>query len=138
MTASEASSASTGTTAPSTQLPDGTSHKCNAADSDEPTTAKCHRGHSHKQSSGEAITGMASSIAKLASAFANDAVVLLPQCKRAVIHAIEYDGDLSENGQIEVYKIIHCDTTFADTLLAIRQKGSCTHFIKSELYSEAT
>jgi hypothetical protein len=126
------------TTAPSTQLSDGTSRKRNAADSYEPTAAKRHRGHSRKQSSGEAITGMASSIAELASAFASDAVVPSPQRKRAAIHAIEDDGDLSENEQIEVYKIIRRDTTFADTLLAIRQKGSRTRFIKSELYSEAT
>ena len=76
-----ASSASTGTTAPSTQHPDGTSRKRKAADSDEPTTAKRHRGHSCRQSSGDAIAGMASSIAKLASAFANDAVVPSPQRK---------------------------------------------------------
>jgi len=133
-----ASPASPVTTAPSTQLSDGTSCKRNAADSDEPTTAKCHRGHSHKQSSGEAITCVASSIAELASTFASNAVVPLPQHKQAAIHAIKDDGDLSKNEQIEVYQIIHCDTTFADTLLAIRQKGSHTHFIKSKLYSEAT
>ena len=56
---------------------------------------------------------------QLASVFANDAVIPSPQCKQAEIHAIEDDGDLSENEQIEVYKIICCDTTFTDTLLAI-------------------
>ncbi|TFK32008.1 hypothetical protein BDQ12DRAFT_671440, partial [Crucibulum laeve] len=72
----------------------------------------------------------------LASAFTNDAAIPSPQCKHAAIHTIEDDGDLSENEMIKVYKIIQHDTTFAETILAIQQKGSHTHFIKSELYDD--
>lgn len=123
--------------APFTQIPKiEASRKREAADSDETPFFKRQRGHGRKQSSGQAITGMASSIAQLASAVAGETAVPSPQRKRSAIHAIEDDGDLSEDEQIQVFKIIRRDTAFADTLLAIRKKESRTRFIKSELYDE--
>jgi len=125
-------------TAPSTQQSHGgSSRKREAPESDELVSAKRPRNsHGRKQSSGHAIAGMASSIAQLASSFANDTVIPSPQRKRAAIHAIEDDGDLSENDMIKVFKIIRRDTTFADTLLAIRKKESRTRFIISELLDD--
>ena len=66
------------------------------------------------------------------------ATIASPACKHAAIHAIEDDGDLSDDEQIQVYKIIHCDTSFADTLLTIRKKEACIRFIMSELYQGDT
>ncbi|KAG6907216.1 hypothetical protein DXG01_009872 [Tephrocybe rancida] len=69
-------------------------------DRDEPGSTKHQHGHGRKQSTGQAISGMATSIAQLASAVANDAggvAAPSPQRKRAAIDAIEDDSDLSEN-----------------------------------------
>ncbi|KAG6826692.1 hypothetical protein H0H87_006689 [Tephrocybe sp. NHM501043] len=88
----------------------------------------------HRKSGSVAIDGMASSIDRLAAAVAADAVVPSPSRKRAAIHAIEDDGDLSDEEQLKVFKIIRRDTTFADTILAIRKQSARTRFIKSELY----
>ncbi|KAG6839331.1 hypothetical protein C0991_003529, partial [Blastosporella zonata] len=85
--------------------------KCNAED-DEPTSNKCTRSHC-KQSSGQALSGMASSIAQLANAIANDSAIPFPQYE-----------------QIKVFKIIRRDTTFADTLLAIKKKSTQMCFIQ--------
>lgn len=78
--------------------------------------------HKHKKSGSQAMEDMASPIDWLASAVAADATVPSPVPKRAAIHAIEDDGDLSDNEQIQVFKIICHDTGFADTILAIRRK----------------
>ncbi|KAG6807625.1 hypothetical protein H0H92_006890 [Tricholoma furcatifolium] len=110
--------------------------KREAAEEDEPGSSKRSRGHGRRQSSGQALSGMASSIAQLASSLVNDTVVPSPQRKQAAVRIIEDDGDLSEEEQIKVFKIIRRDTSFADTLLAIKKKSTRTHFIQSELNSE--
>jgi len=113
--------------------PAPTSGKCQAADSFKSTSGKQVR-HAHKKSGSQAIEDMASSIDWLASAVAVDAAVPSPACKRATIHAIEDDGNLSDNKQTQVFQIICKDTTFANTILAIHKKDAHTWFIKSELY----
>ncbi|KAG6847438.1 hypothetical protein H0H93_008101 [Arthromyces matolae] len=90
--------------------------------------------HSRKVSGTQAIEGMATSINRLAEAVSNDAAVPSPIRKRQAIHLIEDDGDLSDDEQIKVIKIIRRDTSFADTILAIRKAESRTRYIKSELY----
>ena len=76
---------------------------------------------------------MASSMDHLAAAFVNDGPVTSPERKRQAIRVIEDDDDLSENECIHAYQIIHKDTTFADTVLAIRKKETRTHYIQQEL-----
>jgi hypothetical protein len=91
----------------------------------------------HRKSGSQAIDGVASSINRLADAFTTDTVTPSPARKRAAIHAVEDDGDLSDDEQLRVFKIIRHDTGFADTILAIRKKCARTRFIKEELYGEA-
>jgi hypothetical protein len=80
---------------------------------------------------------VASSINQLTNAFSANSTVLSPACKWAAIHAIEDDGDLSDDKQLKVFKIIHCNTSFANTILAICKQSAHTCFIKEELYGEA-
>ena len=73
-----------------------------AAPSDAMTSAKCIW-NGHKRSGSSAINGVAVSINHLANAiFADTAVATIasPACKRVAIHAIEDDGDLSDDEQI--------------------------------------
>jgi len=109
------------------------SSKRQAADTLEPVSGKRTR-QGRKKSGSQAIGDMASSIDRLASTFAVDAAVPSPMRKRAAIHAIEDDGDLSDNEQTQAFQIIRKDTAFADTILAIRKKDARTRLIKSELY----
>lgn len=88
----------------------------------------------HRKSSSQAIDSMASSISRLADAFTADTDIPSPAWKWAAIHAVEDDGDLSDDEQLKVFNIICHDTGFADTILAIHKKHACTHFIKEELY----
>ena len=77
---------------------------------------------------------MASSVDHLAARFANDGPVTSPERKCQAIHAIKDDDDLSEDECIHAYQMIRKDTTFADTLLAIHKKETCTCYIQKELY----
>jgi hypothetical protein len=92
--------------------------------------------HSHWKSGHQSIDGVASSINRLADVFSADTTVLSPARKWAAIHAIKDDGDLSDD-ELKVFKIIRRDTSFADTILAIRKQSAHTRFIKEELYGEA-
>jgi hypothetical protein len=109
-----------------------TSSKCQAADTFESMSGKrvCHGCKSGSQ----AIEDVASSIDWLATALAVDAAAPSLERKRAAIHTIEDDGDLSDNEQTQVFQVICKDTAFADTVLAISKKEACTRFIKSKLY----
>ncbi|KAG6806703.1 hypothetical protein H0H92_010312, partial [Tricholoma furcatifolium] len=86
------------------------------------------------KSGSQAIEDMAASIKSLADAVSNDAPVPSPARKRSAIHMIEDDGQLSDDEQIKVIKMICRDTSFADTILAIRKPNARTRYIKSELY----
>jgi len=77
---------------------------------------------------------MASSISQLADAFTADTAILSPAQKWAAIHAVEDDSDLSDDEQLKVFKVIHHDTGFANTILAICRGHAHTCFIKEELY----
>ncbi|KAG6841388.1 hypothetical protein C0991_011552 [Blastosporella zonata] len=76
---------------------------------------------------------MASSIAQLSNVIANDSAIPSPQRKQAAVCMIKDDDELSEDEQIKVFKIIRRDTTFADTLLAIKKKSTQMCFIQSEI-----
>jgi hypothetical protein len=90
----------------------------------------------HRKAGSQAIDGMMTSIHHLAQSLATDtAVISSPVRKRAAIHAIEDDGDLSDDEHLRVVKHIRHDTGFADTILAICKKSIRTRFIKSELES---
>ena len=91
----------------------------------------------HWKSGSQAINGMASSINQLANAFAMDTVTPSPAWKWAASHAVDDDGDLSDDEQLRVFKIICHDTGFADTILAIHKKCAHICFIKKELYGKA-
>ncbi|KAF5367349.1 hypothetical protein D9615_010294 [Tricholomella constricta] len=110
--------------------------KRHAADPGSSISSKRAR-HGRKKSSSQAIEEMASSINRLVEAVATDTSAPSPARKRAAIHMIEDDADLSDNEQLKVIKIIRRDTTFADTILAIRKAESRTRYIKSELYPVA-
>ena len=56
-----------------------------------------------------------------------------PECKKQAIHLIDDDGDLSEDEMIMTLKLIRRDTSFADTILALKKKTTRTKYIKSEL-----
>ena len=90
--------------------------------------------NSHWKSGSQAIDGMASSISQLANAITADTIIPSPVQKQAAIHTVEDDGDLSDDEQLRVFKVICHDTGFADTILAICKKSACTRFIKEELY----
>ena len=109
--------------------------KRQAADSFESMSGKRVR-HGRKSGS-HAMEGVASSIDWLAAALAVESAggtAASPERKRAAIHTIEDDGDLSDNERIQIFQVIRKDTAFADTLLSIRKKDDRTQFIKSELY----
>lgn len=103
--------------------------KRHAAEVGPSESVKRSKGRKHS-----AIDSMASSVDRLAAAFANDGPVASPERKRQAIHAIEDDDDLSEDERIHAYQMIRKDTTFADTLLSIRKKKTRTRYIQSELY----
>lgn len=109
--------------------------KRQAADSFESMSGKRVR-HGRKLGS-HAMEGVASSIDRLAAALTVESVggtAASPEHKQAAIHVIEDDGDLSDNEQIQIFRVIRKDTAFADTLLSIHKKDDRTQFIKSELY----
>ena len=56
-----------------------------------------------------------------------------PERKKQAIHLIDDDGDLSEDEMIMTLKLIRRDTSFADTILALKKKTTRTKYIKSEL-----
>ena len=64
---------------------------------------------------------------------AADTVVSLPEYKCKAIEVIKDDGDLSENVMNRVYKIVHCDTAFADAVLAIQKQSAHTSFIQNKI-----
>jgi hypothetical protein len=72
---------------------------------------------------------MASAVDCLAATFANDGSIISPEQKHQTIHVIEDDNNLLKNEHIHAYQIIHKDTTFADMLLTIHKKETCTHYI---------
>ncbi|KAG6834959.1 hypothetical protein H0H93_006081 [Arthromyces matolae] len=99
---------------------------------DTPSTSN-KRSRGHRKSGSQAIDGMTSSIARLAEAFAADAVVPSPSRKRAAIHMIEDDGQLTSPEQLKAYKLIRTDTSFADMIVSIRNQSARTAFIKDEI-----
>jgi hypothetical protein len=110
------SSISTSSTAAAPSLPIvatsaaaiGSSAPTPAAIPSADTTASGKRSRNgHRKSGSQAIEGVASSINRLADALAADTAVPSPARKRAAIHAVEDDGDLSDDEQLRVFKIIH-------------------------------
>ncbi|KAF8341693.1 Myb/SANT-like DNA-binding domain-containing protein [Amanita rubescens] len=91
--------------------------------------------YNRKPSGSQAMVDMASSIDRLASSVAGPNVTLAssPERKRAAIKLIEKDEDLSGDELTKTFKLIRCDTSFADTILAISDKSHRTQYIQSEL-----
>jgi len=108
-------------------------HKHSADDTFEESAPTTHPKPSRKTSSGQAITQVALSVLALASAFSSSGVSTSPEQKWLAIQLLEDDGDLSDNEHIRAMKLIHCDISVADVLLAVGSKERRTHYIQSEL-----
>ena len=87
----------------------------------------------HKPSAGHAITDVASSVRDLASAFSLSGGETSPQRCRHAIKCIEDDGNLSDDEQIKIFKLIRKDVTVADMITSIGAKEKRTRYILSEL-----
>jgi len=113
------------------------SRKRSAADSGQADPVK-RQNRGRKPTGSQAVMDVASSIDRLASAFSGpgasgatgSSVMTSPERKRHAIHLIEDDSDLSENERISAFKLMRRDTSFADTILAIRSKETRTRFIQ--------
>ncbi|KAG6882525.1 hypothetical protein C0992_011412, partial [Termitomyces sp. T32_za158] len=88
---------------------------------------------SRKVSSGEALATVAGSIEHLADSFTADAANTSPQRKRAAIKILEQDAMLSPHSLLRAFKLIRCDTGFADMITSINDKESHTSYINLEL-----
>ncbi len=76
---------------------------------------------------------MASSVRELAKAFKSSGGEGSPVFWTAAIKIIEVDDDLSENEQLQIFKVICKDISVADLILAMKNKEKHTHYIQSEV-----
>ena len=51
----------------------------------------------------------------------------------AAIKLIDKDNELSDNEQLQIFKVIHKDISVADLIFAMKNKGKRTRYIQSEL-----
>ena len=89
---------------------------------------RTRKGNSHT-----AIDKMAASVSELATAFKNSGGETSPERRKAAIEMIENDDDLSENEQVQIFKVIRRDVAVADFIVGIRDKAKRTRYIQSEL-----
>jgi len=76
---------------------------------------------------------VASSVWDLASTFSSSGGETSPQWCRHAIKCIEDDGDLSDDEQIKIFKLICKDVTVTDMIISIGAKEKHTRYILSEL-----
>jgi hypothetical protein len=69
----------------------------------------------------------------LADKFDESGGVASPERRRAAIHCLEEDDDLSETEQVAAVRLFSRKTTIADSYLAIKKKSTRTRYIQSEL-----
>lgn len=82
----------------------------------------------------DAMFSVAGAISSLAESFAEDTIILTsPQRRKAAIHKLAEDDDLSENEQVQAIRLFSRQTAVADSYLAIKKKTTRTLYIQSEL-----
>ena len=110
------------------------SHK-HPAESEHPSLVSTK--HSHKITTAAAgLTDVASSVHDLATAFSASGASVGPTSpahRAAAIKLIDKDDELSDNEQLQIFKVIHKDISVADLIFAMRNKGKRTRYIQSEL-----
>lgn len=81
----------------------------------------------------DAMFSVAGAIETLADKFGESDAPSTPQRRRAAIHQLEQDDDLSENEQVQAIRLFSRQTAIAETYLAINKKSTRTLYIQSEL-----
>lgn len=76
---------------------------------------------------------MAESIDNIAEAVRQSGGEPSPECHKSAIKVIVDDNDLSDNEQMKIFKAIHHDVAYADSILAIQEKARHTCYIQCEL-----
>lgn len=120
---------------PTTPWKVSASHRKRPAEDFEPASSKRIRGR--KPTAGHAMTDVASSVRELATAFVGSASSTATPERKAAIRQLEDDADLSENEQIQAFRLFRKDSTIAQSYLSISKKATRTLYIQSEL-AEAT
>jgi hypothetical protein len=100
----------------------------------QPTGRSIRRSASGGRGSGtDAMFSVAGAIETLADKFDESGGVASPERRRAAIHRLEEDDDLSETEQVAAVRLFSRKTTIADSYLAIKKKSTHTRYIQSEL-----
>ena len=100
----------------------------------QPTGRSIRRSASGGRGSGtDAMFSVAGAIETLADKFDEPGSVTSPERRRAAIHRLEEDDDLSETEQVAAIRLFSHRTTIADSYLAIKKKSTRTRYIQSEL-----
>jgi len=80
---------------------------------------------------------VASSMRDIARAVLTDSAqgngLASPERRRAAIQSLEDDGELSENDQVKVIRLIQHQTSIADSILAIKNKRTRALYLRAEL-----
>ena len=116
---------------PPTPLSTINSRKRPADGYDSGASNKCSR---KATATSGAIGEVASSVRDLATAFKGSAGPTTPERCVAAVKIIEDNNELSENEQLQAFKIICHDVAVADFIVAIQDKGKRTRYIQSEIY----
>ncbi|KAF8810434.1 hypothetical protein BYT27DRAFT_7091718 [Phlegmacium glaucopus] len=120
---------------PKTPVPSA-SCKCHAVDDagDSVSTKRVSRnGRNGKTSAGQAISSMASSVQGLAEALAKPDPLTTPERRTAAISIIEQEAAFSDRSRNKVFKLIHRDIAFAESITSIQDAQKRVSYIRSEL-----
>ncbi|KAE9388796.1 hypothetical protein BT96DRAFT_1003857 [Gymnopus androsaceus JB14] len=96
--------------------------------------------HGCKPTQSDAGFEMANAMRDLARSALGDAAdhsILSPACKKHAIEHIEADYKLSDEEMISAFKLVHRETSVADTYIAISSVAHCTCFLQAELEAAA-
>jgi hypothetical protein len=104
-----------------------------AAEDDFESASSVKRSRGRKPTAGHAMTDVASSVRELATAFVGSMGSTATPERKAAIRQLEDDADLSEDEQIQAFRLFRKDSAVAQSYLSISKKATRTRYIQSEL-----
>jgi hypothetical protein len=111
---------------------DGNQRK-RAAEDDFESASSVKRSRGCKPTAGHAMTDVASSVRELATAFVGSMGSTATPERKAAIRQLEDDADLSEDEQIQAFRLFRKDSAVTQSYLSISKKATRTCYIQSEL-----
>ena len=117
---------------PKTPAP-STSRKHHAVDDVGDSVSVKRSSCNGKTSAGQAISSMASSVQGLAEALAKPDPLTTPEHRTAAISIIEKETAFSDCSHNKVFKLIHRDIAFAESITSIQDAQKHVGYIHSEL-----